>query len=195
MLIVGKTDGRRLGVLAFDLRQSDLPLRVAFPLLVANLVDFLAPGTAGALPGSVAPGQPVAISLPAQAGGAVVTRPDGTNEWLTNEDGVALFADTAAAGAYKVTWGVEEGGERWHLGRFAVNLFSSLESNIAPGERLLAGETRRQAVVADRPARREWWRWFAWAALVLLIAEWLVQYRGALTWAWARVSDVRRGVR
>src|SRR3972149_6046816 len=44
LLIVGEQNGRRLGVLAFDLRRSDLPLRVAFPILIANLVDALVPG-------------------------------------------------------------------------------------------------------------------------------------------------------
>jgi Ca-activated chloride channel family protein len=193
LLIVGEVDARRLAVLAFDLRQSDLPLRVAFPMLVANLMGFLAPGTAGTLPETVVPGQPVAIPLPAQASAAVVTRPDGTNERLAAEDGGVLLADTVTTGIYRVDWEMEEGGEKWHLGRFGVNVFSPLESNIAPRPSLAAGETRGQAIVAERPVRQEWWRWLAWAALALLIVEWLVQYRGALAWAWARASSVRRG--
>jgi Ca-activated chloride channel family protein len=192
LFIAGEVDGRRLAVLAFDLRQSDLPLRVAFPMLVANLMGFLAPGTAGTLPETVVPGQPVAIPLPAQAGAAVVTRPDGTSERLAAEDGGTLFADTVTTGIYRVDWEMEEGGERWHLGRFGVNVFSPLESDIAPRPSLAVGETRGQAIVAERPVRQEWWRWLAWAALALLIVEWLVQYRGALAWAWARASSVRR---
>jgi Mg-chelatase subunit ChlD len=45
--------------------------------------------------------------------------------------------------------------------------------------------TGGQAVAADRPARREWWRPLAWIGLALLVAEWLVQYRGALARLWA----------
>ena len=43
VLVRGEVDGRRVAVLAFDLRHSDLQLNVAFPLLWANLVDWLAP--------------------------------------------------------------------------------------------------------------------------------------------------------
>ena len=38
-------DGRRIVVLAFDLHQSDLPLQVAFPLLISNIIGYLAPGS------------------------------------------------------------------------------------------------------------------------------------------------------
>ncbi|MGD8626667.1 MAG: VWA domain-containing protein, partial [Anaerolineae bacterium] len=44
LLFAGEVDGRRLAVLAFDLHRSDLPLQVAFPLLLSNLLDWLAPG-------------------------------------------------------------------------------------------------------------------------------------------------------
>jgi Ca-activated chloride channel family protein len=43
LLWAGEWEGRRVAVLAFDLRRSDLPLQVAFPLLLANLAAWLAP--------------------------------------------------------------------------------------------------------------------------------------------------------
>ncbi|MDY7077638.1 MAG: BatA and WFA domain-containing protein [Chloroflexota bacterium] len=190
LLVAGEMGGRRLAVLAFDPRQSDLPLQVAFPLLLANLVDFLAPGAAGSVPETVAPGRPLAIPLPPQAEAGVVTRPDGTTERLPVEEGEVLFDDTAAPGVYEVTWEAE--GERWLLGRFAVNTFSPLESDIAPRERLELAGAEGQGVVADRPVRQEWYHWLAWVALALLVIEWMVQYRGGLAWAWAKVSGVRR---
>ncbi len=184
LLMVGEAEGHRLAVLAFDLRRSDLPLRVAFPLLLANLVDFLAPGTSGSVPETVTPGQPVAIPLPPLADAAVVTRPDGARERLTPQDGAVLFADTAAPGLYEVAW--EMGGEAWPLGRFAVNLASPLESDIAPREHLPLAGSGGPGVAAERPAREEWWRWLAWAGLALLLVEWLVQHRGRLAWVWSR---------
>ena len=187
LLVAGETEEHRLAVLAFDLRQSDLPLQVAFPLLLANLVDFLAPGASGALPETIAPGRPLAIPLSPQIESASVTRPDGTSERLSVSGGEALFSDTDAPGVYEVVGETE--GERWLLGRFAVNGFSPLESDIAPRERLELAGTESQAIAADRPARQEWWRPLAWIGLALLVAEWLVQYRGALArlWAGARV--------
>src|SRR6185369_1267533 len=46
LLYVGEQAGRRAGVLAFLPRQSDLPLQVAFPILVANLAGELLGGSA-----------------------------------------------------------------------------------------------------------------------------------------------------
>jgi len=41
LLLAGQTDNRRVAVIAFDLLQSDLPLQVDFPILVANLTAWL----------------------------------------------------------------------------------------------------------------------------------------------------------
>ncbi len=197
LLVVGEADGRRLAVLSFDLRQSDLPLRVAFPLLLANLVDYLAPGTTTALPRVVVPGQALAVPLPPQAEAAVVTLPDETRVRLpagqagSPQQGAVVLDLTDLAGVYEVDW--EVAGQRWPLGRFAVNLFSALESDIAPQGSLVFAGAAEQALVAERPVRQEWWTWLAWAALVLLLLEWLVQYRGALAWIWTRAA--RLGVK
>lgn len=192
LLAVGQREGRRLAVLAFDLRQSDLPLRVAFPVLLAHLVDYLAPGVRGALPEVVAPGVVVEIPLPPQASAALVTCPDGTRVELAAKEGVAVFEETRMPGIYDVTW--EGEGGRWPLGRFAVNGFSPLEADIAPRQTLAvagAGEGG-QVLPAARPVRREWWRPLVWAAFVLLVTEWLVQHRGKLVWLWGRASALVR---
>ncbi len=190
LLAVGQTDGRRLAVLAFDLRQSDLPLRVAFPVLLANLVGYLVPGMRGDLPETVAPGGVMEIALPPQAKAAFVTRPDGAPVRLTVRDGIAMFDDTWMPGVYKVSW--EGDGERWLFGRFAVNGFNPLEAAIAPHQALSMIGWEERHIPADRPVRREWWRLPAWAALVLCVAEWLVQYRGGVMWLWSRVSALIR---
>ncbi|NLE77405.1 MAG: VWA domain-containing protein [Chloroflexi bacterium] len=180
LLAVGEEGGRRLAVLAFDLRHSDLPLRVAFPLLLANLVDALAPGAAGALPPQASPGQPLAIPLPPQAEAALLVGPDGSRQWLPVEGGQALFAGAQALGLYEAAW--EANGVSAPLGRFAVNLFSAQESAIQPQPLPgLAGAASPDAQ-GQEPQRREWWRPLAWLALALLLAEWLVQYRDR----WAR---------
>jgi hypothetical protein len=180
LLVSGESDGRRLALLAFDLRQSDLPLRVAFPLLLANLIDFLAPGTRGGLPPTATPGRPLSIPLPPQAEAATVIRPDGSRARLPVENGEALFEDTDTPGVYEVLG--ETAGENWLVGRFAVNLFSPAEATIAPREQLALAGSGAQTIAASQPVRREWWRPLAWVALALLTAEWLVQYRGGLAW-------------
>jgi Ca-activated chloride channel family protein len=103
LLFSGEVDGRRMAVLAFDLRRSDLPLQVAYPLLLANLTNWLAPGGGADLPVQVAPGTAVSFALPPEVESAMVTRPDGSTARLIPERGQVVFADTGQLGVYEGT--------------------------------------------------------------------------------------------
>jgi hypothetical protein len=188
LLWAGERQGQRVAVLAFDLRHSDLPLQVAFPLLLANLTNWLAPAGGSDLPTQVEPGAAISLALPPDvntAGGAPVrvVRPDGSGAQLAVEDGQAILADTGQLGVYEVRWGEE--GALW----FAVNLFSPQESDVRPADNLaLAGSSSGGIAGSDEPARnarREWWRPLAFAALALLVAEWLVYHRASVARLWA----------
>ncbi|MEJ2210337.1 MAG: VWA domain-containing protein, partial [Anaerolineae bacterium] len=168
--------GRRVAVLAFDLHRSDLPLQVAFPLLLSNLVGWLAPGGGLDLPAQVTPGAAVALSLPPEVEEATLTRPDGSTLRLVPDGGRIVLDDTAALGPYLLSWaGQEQAG-------FAVNLFAPLESDLRPAETLpLAGiDPAQEGATGPQRAQREWWRPLAWLALALLLVEWLVYHRAAL---------------
>jgi hypothetical protein len=193
LLFAGETEGRRIAVLTFDLRCSDLPLQVAFPLLVANLTGWLAPGTGGDLPSQLAPGAPLLFALPPQVDAVRVTRPDGSLARLAVEGGQAIFADTAQLGVYRAEWQDAAGVPA--TASFAVNLFSPPESNVRPADLVLGNEGTLSVAgggepvgdrEADNPgagvrrARREWWRPLAFAALALLVVEWLVYQRATV---------------
>jgi Ca-activated chloride channel homolog len=175
LLMVGSMEGRRIAALTFDIRRSDLPLQVAFPILLANLGDWLSPGRSGELPDQVPPGGAVPLSLPPEVISATVFRPDQSRVNIPVEAGRGVFADTTQLGVYRVTWGSE--GEA----SFAVNLFSPQESDIQPApnlpilESLQEGEGERLM-----QARREWWRPFTFIALAFLVVEWLVYQRATL---------------
>jgi Ca-activated chloride channel family protein len=184
LLFAGEIDDRRVAVLAFDLRRSDLPLQVAFPLLLANLTGWLAPGSGGELPTQVAPGTAVSLTLPPEAGSVTLTRPDSSTVRLMAEMGQVTFADTKQLGVYEIAWGHPRTGEGSETdgGRFAVNLFSPQESDVLPagtlpvlGEGAALGDERSQQV------RREWWRPLVLVALAVLAVEWLVYQRSTVT--------------
>jgi hypothetical protein len=78
LLYAGRHAGLPAAVLAFEPRRSDLPLQVAFPLLVSNLAGELLGGS-GAPETAIPPGTPVTLPLPAGATGLRVTLPDGTS--------------------------------------------------------------------------------------------------------------------
>jgi hypothetical protein len=93
--------------MAFEPRQSDLPLQVAFPILMANLTGELM-GSSTAPTEAVEPGTPVELHIPVGAIGLTVTAPDGTQTSLApNSTGAATsavtFAGTDQLGVYTVT--------------------------------------------------------------------------------------------
>ncbi|MBN1136434.1 MAG: VWA domain-containing protein [Anaerolineae bacterium] len=207
LLFAGETDGRRIAVLAFALHRSDLPLQVAFPLLVANLTGWLAPGVGGGVPAQVTPGEPLSLSLPPEVAAVQVTRPDGSMARLETEGGQAVFADTSQLGVYRVDWesGTADPGGSGGLSEayFAVNLFSPQESRIRPASSLPLtgispqgqGTGQAGSVEAGKEAhraRREWWRPLAFAALALLVLEWLVYQRATLARLFSRLKPVKQ---
>ena len=195
LLFAGQPDGRRVAVLAFDVRRSDLPLQVAFPLLLANLTGWLAPATGGDVPAQVAPGQAVSVALPPDVESAVFTRPDGSTVRAGSEAGQAVFAETAGLGVYQAAWGEDR------QALFAVNLFAPQESDVRPADSLPLSGSGEGAAAGTQQARREWWRPLAIIALVLLMAEWLVYRRATIrriwdlgfgTWAGRRPSSIQK---
>lgn len=183
LLLAGDIDGRRIAILAFDLHQSDLPLRPAFPILMANLIRYLAPEAGGVLPAQVAPGQPLAITLPAGVARARLIYPNGTEQPLEPEAGSAPPVLTQL-GLYTLEFDPPDHQPGDQV-RFAVNFFDPVELAIAPQPDLaLTGRNRDQtAQAALPPAYREWWRLLAAGALLLLVAEWLV-YRRSVAARW-----------
>jgi Ca-activated chloride channel homolog len=77
LLYAGNRAGLPTAVLAFEPRESDLPLQVAFPILMANLTGELLGGSA-APTAAVAPADPVALTIPPGASGFHLVRPDGS---------------------------------------------------------------------------------------------------------------------
>ncbi|HJZ50418.1 MAG TPA: BatA and WFA domain-containing protein [Roseiflexaceae bacterium] len=192
MLLAGEKDGRRIVVLAFDLHDSDLPLQVAFPLLLSNIVGYLAPGS-GAEASQLAPGQPLAFQVDPSITAVRVTRPDGQVVPVEVKAGQAIYADTDALGAYAVEQ--FQGQKLVARQRYTVNLFSKEESTIAPQAELKIQQTSglQQATAGERVGRREFWRWLAAAALVVLVIEWLVYQRNGIAYLRQRWRQRRAG--
>jgi VWA domain-containing protein/aerotolerance regulator-like protein len=165
LIWAGDDSHRRVVMIGFDLAQSDLPLKVEFPLLLANSIAWLAGRDQAAAERTVRAGQPAIING-AQAS-ATITKPNGESEEATARDGSIIFADTFKVGAY----GVKDAQG------FAASLLSESESNTAPRDSIKtrAGEISGQ--VETFKSEREAWRWIALAALAVLTFEWWVYHR------------------
>jgi VWA domain-containing protein/aerotolerance regulator-like protein len=105
LLYAGTLAGRPAAVMAFEPRKSDLPLQVAFPVLLANLAGELLGGSQTPAD-AIAPGAPVTLQIPPGAKGVHVERPDGSADDLLAPTANAVtvtFARTDLLGVYTVT--------------------------------------------------------------------------------------------
>ncbi len=169
---IGLPDGGRVVAIPFDLRRSDLPLQIAFPVLIANAVEWLAPAQGAGIPASVRPGE--AVALPPNSR---VQLPDGSVVTV----GERGFADTDQPGIYQaLVSGARAPVRAPARSDFAVNFINRSESNIAPNLQALAGRTELAPAAATDTAtsQREIWPWLAALALVVLLAEWWIYQRG-----------------
>jgi Ca-activated chloride channel family protein len=105
LLYAGVRAGVPTAVLAFEPRRSDLPLQVAFPILIANLTGELMGGSAAPVD-AVKPGDPVSLPLPPGSTGLRVERPDGSIVELapgTTGGAAVTFTQTDLLGVYTAT--------------------------------------------------------------------------------------------
>ena len=111
---------------------SDLPLRVAFPILFHNALEWFQPQRLE-FPGEAArAGGPVTLRLPGSEEAVEITAPSGKTERFASRAGPLIFADTLQTGFYRFRSGGREG-------QFAVNLLDEEESQIVPRVSLEAG--------------------------------------------------------
>ncbi len=176
LLLAGERHGRRLAILPFSLNDSDLPLQIAFPILMANITDWLNPGRVFDTPTGLQPGDPVTIVPGASTTAVLITKPDGTTWTADGGAEPVFFAETGQLGLYRVTLR-DDNGDRM-AGSFAVNLFNPAESRIAPQESVQVGQVSVDTAVAENIGQRELWPWLAAAAFIILLVEWWVHFRG-----------------
>ena len=165
LILAGEERSRRVVLIGFDLAQSDLPLKVEFPILLANAAAWLAGRDTPASERVVRTGQPIVIRTPQAS--AAIRLPDGDEQTVAARDGAIAFADTLREGVYQVN----------DAPPFAASLLSESESNTAPRDSIKtrAGEVSGQ--VETFKTEREAWRWLALAVLAVLSFEWWVYHR------------------
>ena len=101
LLVAGEKEGLRSLYIGFDLTESDLPLRVAFPILLANAIDWLMGSDAGTASLQARTGDVVPTEVPAGVRRLTVVHPDGSRHALAVEQSPLFFAATEQAGIYR----------------------------------------------------------------------------------------------
>lgn len=183
-IVAAKRDGRRK-ILAFGFslpaanRESatDLPMRVAFPMLLVNTLDWFAGDQADLLT-TYATGRRERIPLDGAVNAEVaeVTAPDGTITRTPVLDGLATFYGNRV-GYYDVT-ALDKDGKPVATIALAANLASVQESEIQPSTQLSLGGKKLDAPEAFAITRSQklWWYFIA-IAMLLILAEWVTYHR------------------
>jgi len=167
LIIAGEIDQHRLVWVGFDVLQSTWPLRIAFPIFIANAVDWMNPANINASRQMVQAGNPYQLNLLQPVSEATVTLPDGTREdlALAGETRELIFGKTFAQGIYTVQAGT-------NMTQFCVNLLDANETAIMPRDALPFGEFESVEATTIKRANVEIWRWIALLALAVLLFEW-----------------------
>jgi Ca-activated chloride channel family protein len=172
LILAGELGRQRIVWVGFDALQSTWPLRVSFPIFVANAVEWLNPAAANISQLTVQAGTPFRMALTESISTAEIRLPDGTTKpcEVNPTKGELLFGDTQKQGIYRVKAGTNEVA-------FCVNLLDAAESDTTPKAEIHFGKYAKVGTTTMRRANLELWRWIAAAGLAVLMFEWWYYHR------------------
>jgi Ca-activated chloride channel homolog len=174
LMASGQDGDRRVAILPFDLQQSNLPLMSAFPILMANMVNYLSP------PGvvqsaDIQTGAPESLSPLPQVDRVRVAAPNDQSTEFRAGQGPITYAATDVPGLYRVQQIVQGGQQTVDDDLFAANLANPDESDIRPR---LSGLNNPGPLDAGLTIlQKEFWGLLAALVLPLLLFEWFWFHR------------------
>jgi len=189
LIVEGDREGQRTVYVAFDIYDSDFPLRAAFPMFLANAIRYLAESRGANNAVSTPAGTRVDLLAPVGAQSAVITDPQGRTSTLDLAGRELTLGRTTRAGVYSVKYLGSDGRQ---LGGtlVPVSLVNDAESNITPGETLrfkgaeevLAQKGLPKEVGGRRQVRvnREFYAWLILLVLAIISLEWYLYHTRAL---------------
>jgi hypothetical protein len=167
----GRDGSHEIAIWTFDLASSNLPTRLAFPLLVARTIRDLTPPP---LPAAIRAGASLPLRANPHATTLAITEPDGVR--VTMPATSSLTLDTLTQPGF---YSIEVGSADSQVG---VNAGSLVESDLRPRARstdpsVTAGNTGGWTAPLGVNAGTErqmtdLWPWLALGALALLMLEW-----------------------
>src|SRR5262249_22745552 len=131
LFAAGQDGDRRVAILPFDLRQSNLPNLSAFPILMSNLLTYLSPPGVVRSP-EIQTGSPESLVPFPQVERVRVTAPDDQPSEFGASSGPITYASTNTPGLYHVQQIVAGGQQTVEDDLFAANLADREESDIRP---------------------------------------------------------------
>ncbi len=169
LLVAGTRGGYRFVALGFDVRDSDLPLRPAWPLFVVDCINWFTDEDSQYL-SSFRTGEVWRIPVAGGVTQATVKLPDGTVQPVPVHEGRAVLLGEHA-GFYELTAGEQTTA-------FAANLLDASESAIAPRDApTVDGRQAGEIAGFHVGVRREIWIYLLLAVALLTALEWATYHR------------------
>lgn len=172
LLLVEEQQNRRVVFIAIDTLKSDLPLRIAFPLIIANTIQWFQ-GKLEIEEYHLQTGEVLKKRIDEASAGESVTIVGPADEsWeVPVKKGELLFDETMVVGFYELKIG--EGEEVW-----AVNLTDAAESQIRMAEGV-ANLLEEEEVVLGGSALLHYppWIYLVLLAVLLSAVEWFLYQR------------------
>ncbi len=200
ILVTGQRGGYKFVAMGFDVRDSDLPLRVAWPLLLLNSVNFFTDEDSQYI-SSFRTGEVWRVPVVTQTGQAKLKVPTGSELVVPVHEGRAVylgehagFYELAGAEGVDVSEGVAKpspdqplpsakdaaatAGTPTTTAAFAANLLDADESSIEAAKELVVdGKKAGNLSGFQIGVRREIWIYLLLAAIILTAIEWITYHR------------------
>jgi hypothetical protein len=179
LMAVAPRGGHEDAIMGFSLLDKDgantnWMRRRSFPTFIYNILKYLGGGRAVGDAGIIRPGEPVELKIETAAEKLIVFAPEeqAGQEILPSRQSVYRLTGLEKLGPYALR---EPTGAA--VGRFAVNLFDSRESDLRPVDKIDFEWNKVEAEAAFQPERKETWKWLLLLALGVLIFEWYIYNR------------------
>lgn len=184
LLAIGPREGFEDAVLGFAIvdddekgspePKTDWPKRRSFPVFVMNVVRYLGGNSGSTVTPTVKPGNQIQLRTQSPAARLTIEAPNARrSEVLREGQNTFAYNDTDLLGIYRVF----EGRADKPAQQFAVNLFDSRESDLAPTKTIKFPYVEVEGQVGVEPSRTEAWKWLLIAGIVVLVFEWYVYNR------------------
>lgn len=178
VLVAGEIEGRRVVILAFNINQSDLPLRPTFPILMQNIISWLTEEQQVFI-SSGNPGESLDIPLTIGATNLEIITPTGEKLKMSSNQIVSSEVIPEELGLYQVN----EYKNNQQLTRYFTVQFSEKEVNIQPeainvNSAATVNEDENNGLSEKSIGLQILAFLFALIALIFVFIEWVVYSRG-----------------
>ncbi|MEW6187893.1 MAG: VWA domain-containing protein [Thermodesulfobacteriota bacterium] len=163
--------GLRVVLINFNIGQTDLPRRLAFPVLMTNCFHWLQPYQYAEKPRQIKTGESFPLYFKPGTPSVSIVPPDGKSIRYPVSDAPFLFRETEKAGLYTA----EEGMKKRV---FAANVFSETESDLRIDPSL--DKRHRPAGSKEKEKRQTFlplWFWVLLTSVVFLVLECFIWLR------------------